>query len=92
MSNYTCFDGFICSSLYGKSIRGGRDLVAMACSIDPNCKAFRHNPKTKLGFLCKSSDVKHTSKIDGYNEDEWKLCVIDSGKCIKDIILNILRI
>ena len=82
MNDYTCFDGYICSSFYGKSIRGSNDLVANACSMDPNCTAFRYNPKVKLGVLCKEFDAKHVSKIGAYNEDEWKLCEFDSGKGI----------
>ena len=87
MSNYTCFDDYICSSFYGKSIRGSNDLVAVACSKDPNCTAFRYNPKKNIGFMCKQFDLKHTSETDGnYQEDEWKLCEFDSGNGISDII------
>ena len=82
MNNYTCFDGYICSSLYGKSIRGSNDLVANACSMDPNCTVFRYNPKRTVGFLCKKIDPKHTYKIWEYEEDEWKLCEFDTGKDI----------
>ena len=82
MNNYTCFDGYICSSLYGKSIRGSNDLVAIACSMDPNCTAFRYNPNAQLGFLCKDFDAEHISKYGYgvYGEDEWKLCEFDAGK------------
>ena len=89
MSNYSCFDGYYCSSLYGKSIRGSNNLVAIACSNDPNCTAFRYNPKNNLGFLCKDFDVEHVSKIGLYDEDEWKLCEFDSGKNMLDITKNI---
>jgi len=71
-SNYSCFDGYICSSFYGKSIRGGNDLVAMACSMDSNCTAFRYNQKQSIGFLCEEFDAKNA-------DDEWKLCEFDSG-------------
>ena len=49
--------------------------------MDPNCTAFRYNPKKKFGFLCKDFDPKHTSETHGfYHEDEWKLCEFNSGK------------
>ena len=60
-------------------------MVAIACAMDPNCTAFRYNPKIKLGFLCKEFDTRHTSEIARYDEDEWKLCKFDSGKSISDI-------
>ena len=86
-TNYTCFDGYFCSSLYGKAIRGDKDLLAISCSMDPNCTAFRYNPKKKIGFKCTHFDPKHTSEAFGhYQEDEWKLCEFDSGKGISDII------
>ena len=56
--------------------------------MDPNCTAFRYNPKAKLGFLCKEFDAKHTSEINGYNEDEWKLCEFDTGKGISHSFIN----
>ena len=57
----------------------------MACSNDPNCTAFRYNPKEKVGFLCTNFDAVHESEISIYDEDEWKLCEFDSGKSMKDI-------
>ena len=81
-SNYTCFDGYICYSLYGKSIRGSTNSVAIACSNDPNCTAFRYNPKEKVGFLCTNFDAFHVRRIRLYDEDEWKLCEFGSGKSI----------
>ena len=34
--------------------------------------------KTKLGFLCKEFDeFEHSSKIDEYDEHEWKQCEFD---------------
>merc|ERR1719270_2197957 len=40
-TNYTCFEGYFCSSIYGKAIRGDKDLLATSCSMDTNCTAFR---------------------------------------------------
>ena len=57
----------------------------MACSNDPNCTAFRYNPKEKVGFLCTDFDAVHLSKRIGYDDDEWKLCEFGSGKSIQDI-------
>ena len=91
-SNYTCHDDYFCSSLYGRSIRGSNDSVAMACSMDSDCKAFRYNPKTKLGFMCKEFDPKHTSTIPLYKEGDWKLCEFDSGKISSDISRDIIGI
>ena len=54
--------------------------------MDPNCTAFRYNPKKKIGFMCKQFDPEHTSETRLYQEDEWKLCEFDSGTDISDII------
>ena len=88
--NYTCHDDYFCSSLYGRSIRGSNDSVAMACSKDSDCKAFRYNPKTKLGFMCKEFDPKHS--LPKYVEGDWKLCEFDSGKISSDISRDIIGI
>ena len=62
-------------------------MVAIACSNDPNCTAFRYNPSAELGFLCKDFDAGHINKYGIYGEDEWtfmndewKLCEFDAGK------------
>ena len=47
--------------------------------MDPNCTAFRYNPKAKLGFLCKEFDAEHVRKRNVYTEKEWKLCEFDTG-------------
>lgn len=64
-------------------------MVAIACSMDPNCTTFRYNPETKLGFLCRDFDAKHTSFIPEYKEDEWTLCEFDTGKGISYKTKNI---
>ena len=51
------------------------------------CKAFIsyicYNLKTKLGFLCKEfEEFEHSSKIDEYDEHEWKQCEFNLGKGI----------
>ena len=60
--------------------------------MDPNCTAFRYNPKTKFGFLCKEFDPKHTNKISRYDADEWKLCEFDTGKGISCIAKNMMKL
>ena len=68
---YTCFPGR-CSSIYGYHITGNNDSVALACAIDPRCKAFRHSAKGGFGYLC-----EETEAWNGY--DDWVLCSINPG-------------
>ena len=69
---YSCVSGY-CTSLYGNSIKGSKESIAMACAIDSNCKAFRHSSKNGFGFLCDEADMK-------YGYDDWKLCRFGSGQ------------
>ena len=68
---YTCFPGR-CSSMYGQHITGNNDSVALACTTDPRCKAFRHSAKSGFGHLCAGSEARN-----GY--DDWVLCTINPG-------------
>ena len=69
---YKCFPGR-CPSFYGPPISGNTDRVALACSIDPKCVAFRHSTKHGFGYLCGESDA-----MNSY--DDWVLCKIDPGE------------
>ena len=86
-NDYTCFDGYYCTSFYGNSIRGNNDSIAKACSLDSNCKAFRYSWKKGYGFKCKKFEPKSTMVneivrlIAGeYEQDEWSICRFGSGK------------
>jgi len=70
---YSCLPGY-CSSMYGKSIHGNNNSVALACAMDPKCKAFRYSSQNKFGFLCDSLDRKK-----GYGD--WELCGFWSENC-----------
>ena len=68
---YKCFVGR-CSSMYGKHIKGNNDSIALACAMNPNCKAFRYSAKNYLGYLCNDSDARNSY-------EDWILCSEDPG-------------
>ena len=82
MSNYTCYDGWFCTSLYGRLIRSSIDSVAMACSMDSNCKAFWYKQKTNFGFMCKEIDRIKTPLVHENGFEVWQIFEFDSGKVV----------
>ena len=83
-NNYTCSNGYYCSSLYGKSISGSKDFIAMDCSSDANCSAFRYSPKNGIGFKCKDS-YPISTEDRGYDKDDWEICNFDLGKNLMNL-------
>ena len=66
----------MCSeSLYGTSVKGSNDSVAMECAKDLNCKAFRYSSKHRIGFFCNDTDVWGTVE----ELKDWKLCSFGSS-------------
>ena len=97
MTNYTCWKGYYCSSLYDNSIWESIDSVAFACSSDSNCKAFRYNPNDGYGFKCNEFDPTKSTEdhvINNlinhrYKKEDWILCSFESGtKFIDNIIIG----
>ena len=90
VNNYTCRNGYYCSSFYGNSISGSNDSIAMECSSDVNCSAFRYSPKNGFGFKCKDSNPTSYVESYGYEKNDWTLCKFDSGKnmIIFELIFN----
>ena len=66
---YSCQPRICSLASDARSVRGNKDSVAWACSMDSNCKAFRHSSKHGIGFLCNPSD---NQTDDGY--EDWELC------------------
>ena len=66
VNSYTCFQGY-CDSIYGKHIKSTNDSLALECSKDPKCKAFRYSTKYGLGYLCNDFDVRNAY-------EDWLLC------------------
>ena len=87
VNNYTCWNGYYCSSLYGNSISGSKDSIAMECSSDVNCSAFRYSPKNGFGFKCKDSYPTNEGMSEGYEKNDWTLCNFESGKNMKIVEL-----
>jgi len=85
VNNYTCFNGYYCSSFYGNSISGSKDFIAMECSSDVNCRAFRYSPKNGFGFKCKDSHPTNNGMSYGYEKNDWTLCKFDSATCCQSI-------
>jgi len=83
-NNYTCWNGYFCSSLYGNSISGSKDFIAMECSSDVNCSAFRYSPSNGYGFKCKNS-FPINAEDSGYQKDDWELCTFDLTTCCQSI-------
>ena len=65
--------------MYGNHIKGDNDSVALACAMDPKCKAFRYSARYRLGYLCSGSDAEYVY------DDDWELCEIDRGMMISII-------
>ena len=90
-TNYTCWKGYYCSSLYDYAIWEGIDSVALACSSDSNCKAFRYNPNDGFGFKCTEFDLTKSSIFrdnyyalyNRYKKEDWILCSFESGQNIE---------
>ena len=68
---YECYPGR-CESIYGHYIQGDNDSVAIACTKDPKCKAFRFSAKLNFGYFCAKSDIRKTY-------DDWKTCKVNPG-------------
>ena len=69
---YSCQPRICSLASDARSVRGNKDSVAWACSMDSNCKAFRHSSKHGIGFLCNPSD---NQTDDGY--EDWELCTFN---------------